>query len=82
MLLNQPQCKLGNSCANRIRQWFKDPTHLIPANGQPEDHKDYRVSINSYLQVTNYSLVNFVPLSIKKKEMMMVVKNAVDQVSL
>lgn len=30
--------------------------------------------------VSNYSLVRFIPLSIKKKEMMMTVKNAVDQV--
>ena len=30
--------------------------------------------------VTNYSLVRFIPLSVKKKEMMLNVKNAVDQV--
>lgn len=29
--------------------------------------------------VMNYSLVNFIPLSVKKKEMMLTVKNAVDQ---
>jgi hypothetical protein len=32
--------------------------------------------------VTNYSLVRFIPLSVKKKEMMLNVKNAIDQVNI